>query len=95
MSCACRVHIMLLSPDDSLIANCSGLFFVCNWCDIDSYKAVTVITFSEHRRNRVAIHTHRNSICLFIANNSASRSLLESFHKQENIINLLSKAYQT
>ena len=42
MSCA-SFHIMLLFPDRSLITNC--FVYVCNWYNVDSYKAATVVFF--------------------------------------------------
>ena len=44
---------MLLFLDRSLINNC--YVCLCNSCNVVSYKAVTVVFFAEHRRNRVAV----------------------------------------
>ena len=52
MLCA-SFRVMLLFLDRSLIKNCN--VYLCNSCNVVSYKAVTVVFFSEHRRNRVAV----------------------------------------
>ena len=52
MSCA-SFRAMLLFLDRSLITN--FYVYLCNSCNVVSYKAVTVVFFSEHRRNRVAV----------------------------------------
>ena len=90
-------NVMLLFPDRSLITNCS--VYLCNSCNVDSYKAVTVVFFSEHRRNRVAVHRiieiqYATQTDPWQTVQLLDRSL-KSFHTQINLINLLSKAYQT
>ena len=97
LNCA-SLHIILF-PDRSLITTC--FVYLYNLCNVNINYAVTLVTFSEHRRNGETVHrpqTHRNSVCNLnssMANSSAllsSGSLLESFHTQIDWINLLSKA---
>ena len=88
-------HIMLLFPGCNLITDC--FVYMCNLYNVDSYKAVTVVFFPEHRRNRAAVHMLDEIHYATQTNPWQTVELLDRFlnlHTQINLINLLSKAYQ-
>ena len=86
---------MLLFPNGSLITNCS--VYLCNSCrtNVDSYKAVTVVIFFniEETESQYTDSSKFNMQLTLIHGKQLSfRLLLESFHTQINMINLLFKA---